>query len=73
MITTPPFPYSRHQVDAPVGMPVIVDASLDLADRSHLHYGEVGLAGGNLVTSGLYGWTMVVTGVGTTGDGKQGC
>ena len=32
----------------------------------NLHYGEVGLSDGQLVTSGKYGWTMVVTGVGDT-------
>ncbi|HMJ92587.1 MAG TPA: hypothetical protein VK472_00660, partial [Allosphingosinicella sp.] len=35
-------------------------------DRANLHYGEVGLEAGQLVTSGLYGWTMVVTGTGST-------
>jgi phosphoribosylamine--glycine ligase len=32
----------------------------------HLHLGEVGIAGSQLITSGLYGWTAVVTGTGTT-------
>jgi phosphoribosylamine--glycine ligase len=31
-----------------------------------LHWGEVGLDGGQVVTSGLYGWTAVVTGTGST-------
>ena len=66
VLTTPPFPYSRHQVTAPVGMPVMIDAGLDDADRAHIHYCEVGLANETLVTSGLYGWTMVVTGVAAT-------
>jgi phosphoribosylamine--glycine ligase len=66
VLTTPPFPYSRKQVDEPVGLPVLFDGELDEADRRNLHYGEVGLDGGRLVTSGLYGWTMVVTGVGPT-------
>lgn len=65
VLTTPPFPYTRKQVSEPVGLPVIVDADLSSGDRRHLHYGEVGLdAGGQLVTSGVYGWTMVVSGVG---------
>ena len=50
----------------PVGMPVLFDKTLSEADRRHLHYGEVGLQNGRLVTSGAYGWTMVVTGVGPT-------
>ena len=33
----------------------------------HVHFGEVGLdASGQLATSGLYGWTLVVTGEGPT-------
>jgi phosphoribosylamine--glycine ligase len=63
VLTTPPFPYSRKQVDEPVGLPVLFDPPLDGEDDRHIHYGEVGLADGALVTSGLYGWTMVVTGV----------
>jgi phosphoribosylamine---glycine ligase len=62
VLTTPPFPYTRKQVDEPVGLPVLLDGLLDDEDRRHLHYGEIGLEGGALVTSGLYGWTMVVTG-----------
>jgi phosphoribosylamine---glycine ligase len=64
VLTTPPFPYTRKQVDEPVGLPVLFDGALDAEDRRNLHYGEVGLEGGALVTSGLYGWTMVVTGTG---------
>jgi phosphoribosylamine---glycine ligase len=66
VLTTPPFPYSRPDVQMPVGMPVLFDKTLSEVDRRHLHYGEVGLQNGRLVTSGAYGWTMVVTGVGST-------
>jgi phosphoribosylamine--glycine ligase len=64
VLTTPPFPYSRKQVDEPVGLPVILDPARSGADLSDIHFGEVGLEGEQLVTSGLYGWTMVVTGTG---------
>jgi phosphoribosylamine--glycine ligase len=64
VLTTPPFPYTRKQVDEPVGLPVLFDGELDEEDRRNLHYGEVGLDREQLVTSGLYGWTMVVTGTG---------
>jgi phosphoribosylamine--glycine ligase len=64
VLTSPPFPYTRKQVDEPVGLPVLLDPALGAEDRRNLHYGEVGLEGGELVTSGLYGWTMVVTGTG---------
>jgi phosphoribosylamine--glycine ligase len=66
VLTVPPFPYSRKQVEEPVGLPVLFDGDLGEEDRRNLHYGEVGLDGGALVTSGLYGWTMVVTGTGAT-------
>lgn len=65
VMTTPPFPYARHVVNEPVGMPIIFDR-LTHDERRHLHYGEVGLKDGQLVTSGAYGWTMVVTGTGST-------
>ncbi|HEY8571536.1 hypothetical protein [Phenylobacterium sp.] len=62
VLTIPPFPYSRKQVDEPVGLPITIEGGLD--PRRH-HLGEAGLDGaGELVTSGLYGWTMVATGVG---------
>jgi phosphoribosylamine--glycine ligase len=64
VLTTPPFPYTRKQVDEPVGLPVILDPGLSAADLSEVHFGEVGLEGDRLVTSGLYGWTLVVTGTG---------
>ena len=66
VLTTPPFPYTRKDIAEPVGLPVLFDGPLDAQDRANLHYGEVGLDDGALVTSGLYGWTMVVTGVDAT-------
>lgn len=66
VVTTPPFPYSRKQVDEPVGLPIRFAEDFTAQDMDHVHFGEVGLAAGQLVTSGLYGWTMVVTGTGGT-------
>jgi phosphoribosylamine--glycine ligase len=65
-LTTPPFPYSRPAVDEPIGLPILFDETLTEADRRHIHFCEVGVESGQLVTSGAYGWTMVVTGVGKT-------
>jgi phosphoribosylamine--glycine ligase len=62
VLTTPPFPYSRHEVDADVGLPLLVED----VPAEHLHLGEVGSEGSQLVTSGVYGWTAVVTGTGLT-------
>ena len=66
VITTPPFPYCREQVAEPIGLPVLFDDDVSPADRRNLHYGEVGLSGGLLVTSGASGYTLVVTGTGET-------
>jgi phosphoribosylamine---glycine ligase len=68
VVTTPPFPYSRKEVEEPAGLPVLIDPGLRPEDLRNLHFGEVGLERGQLVTSGLYGWTMVVTGTGGTID-----
>lgn len=65
VMTTPPFPYGRNVVNEPVGMPIVFDR-VGADERRHLHYGEVGLKDGRLVTSGAFGWTMVVTGTGDT-------
>lgn len=66
VLTTPPFPYSRREIAEAVGLPVLFSDRLDDEDWRHIHYGEVGLKDGQLVTTGLYGWTMVVTGTGLT-------
>ncbi|MDB5694342.1 MAG: hypothetical protein JWO81_3405 [Alphaproteobacteria bacterium] len=66
LLTIPPFPYSRKQVDAAVGLPIFFGEPFDLNDWRNVHFGEVGREGERYVTSGLYGWTMVVTGVAAT-------
>jgi len=66
VLTTPPFPYTRKDVDEPIGLPIIIDGALSSEDRRNIHYGEIGSEGGELVTSGLYGWTMVATGCGSS-------
>jgi len=64
VLTTPPFPYSRQEISSPIGLPVVLPPDFD---PGHHHFGEVGRdARGRLRTAGLYGWTMVVTGVGAT-------
>lgn len=66
VLTTPPFPYSRHEIDEAVGLPILFGEPWTEDDHRNVHYGEVGLDGDQLVTSGLYGWTMVITGLGPT-------
>jgi phosphoribosylamine--glycine ligase len=64
VLTTPPFPYTRKEVAEPVGLPILFE---DSADLRHYHIGEAGLDhAGQMVTSGLYGWTLVVTGTGAS-------
>ena len=62
VLTTPPMPLSRKEVDAPVGLPLVIGD----VEPKHVHLGEVGASGSGLVTAGLYGWTAVVTGIGET-------
>lgn len=62
VLSTPPFPYSRTEFDAPTGLPVVAKD----VEPEHIHWGEVGRSDGEIVTAGLYGWTAVVTGTGTT-------
>ena len=66
VITTPPFPYYRDTLPAPVGLPVLFDGDLSSAELRHIHYGEVAVQNGVLVTSGASGYTLVVTGTGET-------
>ena len=66
VLTTRPFPFLRHYVDVPVGLPIVFDQDYGVADDAHTHYGEVGLSHGQLVTAGYHGWTMVVTGTGAS-------
>jgi phosphoribosylamine--glycine ligase len=63
VLSTPPFPHSRKELDYPIGLPVDADG----IESQHLHWGEVELAdGGHMITAGLYGWTAVVTGTGAS-------
>jgi phosphoribosylamine--glycine ligase len=58
-------------VEEPVGLPVLFDGELTDEDRRNLHYCEVGLEDAELVTSGIYGWAMVATGVGESISAAQ--
>ncbi len=63
VITVPPFPYSQGYDALGKGRPICFAHDLDDVDRASLHYGEVDIRDGQLVTSGLIGYIMVVTGV----------
>src|SRR4051812_38076837 len=62
VLTTPPFPYEYEDTEEPAGLPVIFDG-VTPQELEQLYYGEVGMQDGQLVTSGIYGWTMVATAV----------
>ena len=66
VLTTRPFPYVRTFVPEPIGLPIMFEGTLSDTDRTNLHFGEVGMVEGQLVTAGYHGWTMVVTGTGAT-------
>ena len=66
VLTVPPFPYTRRQLPEPVGLPVLLPDPLDEEDARNIHLAEVGMEEGRLLTSGNYGWPMVVTGTGAT-------
>jgi phosphoribosylamine--glycine ligase len=63
VITVPPFPYSHGYETLGKGRPICFANDVDESDRQSLHYGEVDLRGGQLVTAGMIGYIMVVTGV----------
>ena len=66
VMTVPPFPYSREQVEAPIGLPILLRGDWPDGERAHLHLGEIEMRNGQLLTAGLYGWTAVMTGTGPT-------
>lgn len=61
VLTVPPFPYEGEGAK---GQPVFFREKLSVEDRAHLHYGEMGLAEGQLQTAGSIGYAMVATGRG---------
>ncbi len=72
VLTVPPFPYHNGYDELGKGSPICLPEDLTAEDAMHLHYGEVALEGTQLVTSGLVGYVMVVTGRGPTiGDAQR--
>jgi phosphoribosylamine---glycine ligase len=71
VMTTRPFPYIRTYVPEPIGLPILFEGEITEENRRNIHYGEVGLEDGQLVTAGYHGWTLVVTGTGATVPAAQ--
>jgi phosphoribosylamine--glycine ligase len=66
VLTVPPFPYESTYPASPARLPVRFREPLGEDEQRHVHYGEVALDDGRLVTAGVIGQVMVVTGCGAT-------
>jgi len=71
VLTVPPFPYRDGYTELSKGLPVLFKTALTAKDRDNLHYCEVALEAGRLVTSGVVGEIMIVTGRGDTVEAAQ--
>lgn len=65
VLTVPPFPYPDGYDRLSKGLPICFDALSD-EERARLHYGEVRMEHGQLVTAGQIGYLMVATGRGAS-------
>ena len=63
VMTVPPFPYMHGYDELGKGSPICFAAGMTRDDCDALHYGEVDMRDGQLVTAGMIGYIMVVTGV----------
>jgi phosphoribosylamine---glycine ligase len=66
VLTVPTFPYPDGYEHRSKGAPVLFRETLTDADREHLHFAEVAMEDGQMVTAGSIGYVMVVTGRGAT-------
>lgn len=67
VLTVPPFPYHHGYDELGKGQLIQLPGDLSAEERRrHIHFGEVALDDGALVTAGQVGYVMVVTGNGAT-------
>ncbi len=66
VITVPTFPSSKGYEELGKGMPILTRRPWTSEDERHLHFSEVAKIDGELVTAGMVGYVMVVTGRGAT-------
>lgn len=66
VLTVPPFPYCQGYEELSKGEPIYIKPGLSCEDKDALHFAEVELVDGVLITSGASGYIGVVTGIGDT-------
>ena len=66
VLTVPPFPYDETVPPSPRGLPILFRGSLSPEEQNNLHFSEVAMKEERLVTAGITGQVMVVTGRGDT-------
>jgi phosphoribosylamine--glycine ligase len=71
VLTVPPFPYRQGYAELSRGLPITFDPGMGTEQLDRLHFAEVAMASGQLVTSGSAGYVMVATGKGTTVTAAQ--
>jgi len=71
VLTVPPFPYQSGYQEMSKGLPIMFRGELTANDRRNVHYCEVAMKDGRLVTSGVAGQLMIVTGRGDTVEAAQ--
>lgn len=71
VLTVPPFPYRYGYAEISKGLPIMLGDDLCAAELERLHFGEVAMQNGELVTSGSVGYVMVATGRGATVPAAQ--
>jgi phosphoribosylamine--glycine ligase len=64
VLTVPTFPYYDGYERTSKGAPILFRSAIPEEDREQLHFAEVRLEAGQLVTAGSIGYVMVVTGLG---------
>lgn len=66
VLTLPPHPYREGYAELSRGLPVLFREEMAVGDRAYLHFDEVELRGGEIVTSGVEGYLGVATGAGAS-------
>jgi phosphoribosylamine---glycine ligase len=70
VLTVPPFPYEEGYASLAKGMPIgFRDMSAE--EHRHVHLADVEWRDGALVTSGMIGYVMTVTGIGAGAEAAQ--